>query len=119
VEKAKFGARKEVLEATFDGIDTNLVPGAASSTGDDEEFVLLLKPFIGMSMPAEKQSSFVESKKRVNKMSLDFLAWTNHPAVGERRFMGADKNEINLPLLSESLKLIRIQLRLPLDLFFG
>ncbi len=73
MEKAKFGARKEVLITLLSGIDINLVSWPASSPGDDEDFILFLKPFVGMAMPAEKQSSFLELKKRTGKVNPGFV----------------------------------------------
>jgi hypothetical protein len=54
MEKADFGTRKQVLINTPGGVNGDPMRGSATSTGDDEEFVFNLKPFIGMAMPAEK-----------------------------------------------------------------
>jgi hypothetical protein len=39
------------------------MPWSASSTGDNEEFVLGLKPFTRLAMPTEKQSSFMGTNR--------------------------------------------------------
>ena len=49
VEKAKFGARKEVLVTLLSGIDNNLVPRPTSSARGDEELAVRLKPLIRMT----------------------------------------------------------------------
>jgi len=119
VEKATFGAREEVLVTSLPRIDHHLMSRSASSPRDDEEFVLHLKPFVRMTMSTEKYLSFMELKKRAGKVDFNLLAWTDHPAVGERRLVAADNNEINLRVLFEFLKFAQIPLGLFLDLFFG
>jgi hypothetical protein len=54
VEKATFGARKEVLVTLLSGIDHNFMSRTTPSPGDDEKLAVCLKPLIRMAVAAEK-----------------------------------------------------------------
>jgi hypothetical protein len=54
VEKATFGARKEVRGALLFGVDHHFVPWATTSSRDDEGLAVCLKPLIRMAVAAEK-----------------------------------------------------------------
>jgi hypothetical protein len=54
MEKATFGAGKEVWVASLSGVDRQLMSWATSSPRDDEELPVCLKPLIRMTVAAEK-----------------------------------------------------------------
>ena len=116
MEEAERGARKEVLVSTFAGINVNFMPWAAAPAGDDKEFALLLKAFIGMIMTAEEKARLARLHKGIGKESLHLLVWIDYPAIGKGRLMTADNYIIYSLIFFERFKLPPIPPDLFLDL---
>ncbi|MBP1698834.1 MAG: hypothetical protein H6Q41_4022, partial [Deltaproteobacteria bacterium] len=60
-----------------------------------------------------------EPNKGIGKIHLNLLVWTDYPAIGERRLVAADNDEINLLVILESFKFAHIPSGLFSDLFLG
>jgi hypothetical protein len=105
MEKAKFGARKQVIVGTILGIDGNSVSRSASSAGNDEELILELKSFISVAVAAEEQTCLLEAHKRVGKVSFGPLIRGHDPAIRKGRLVTTDDDVIDSRVPIESFKL--------------
>jgi hypothetical protein len=95
------------------------MPRSAPTSRNDEGLASDLKAFIGVTVPAEEDSGFLESEKEIGKMRFRTLAGFDNPTVRKRGLVRTDDNESDFVVPLEFFQFPRIPLGLLSNLIFS